>query len=215
MKKIFLLIFFAMFLFSASAFANEGITRESHGLVLTSAKEALASKNYDKAITETSQLLVSNKNDPEIYYIRASALYEKKEYDKSISDIDSALRLAPSNDADYYLLRGRALTGKKFYMLAIKDINKYIQKDPYGAEGYYYRGLAYHDWGYFKEAIFDLDKAISTKPEFYAAYYAKGIALEGLGYRKEAARVYRDLLDKSDEKTEYGRLAKHRLTQIT
>ena len=64
-------------------------------------------------------------------------------------------------------------------MSASDEIKKYtrqIQRNPYDAEAYYWRGTSYYKLEQYDRAIADLNKAIQINPNFVDPYLRLGLA---------------------------------------
>ncbi|MDR1811621.1 MAG: tetratricopeptide repeat protein, partial [Candidatus Fibromonas sp.] len=104
------------------------------------------------------------KNDAEAYYKRGVEYYEKKDYDKAISEFTEAIRLNPKY-AEAYYIRGRMYILKEDYDIAISDLNEAIRLKRNYAEAYKMRGFTYRLKGDYDKAISDLNEAIRLNPK--------------------------------------------------
>ena len=83
------------------------------------------------------------KPDAEANYVNRAGtyIYQLKDYDRALADLDIALKLAP-NDAYSYSLRGEAWYMKKDYKRAIADLDAAIKLDPKDPDNYKLRADA-------------------------------------------------------------------------
>lgn len=117
------------------------------------------------------------------------------DYDMAIADFTEAIRLNPNLIAAY-LMRGRVLFASasdfnlediysddeimeehvKFFQQIIEDYTYAIRLDPYNANLFRERGLAYNSKGDLNSAIADFTQAIRMNPVFSEAFNDRGIA---------------------------------------
>ena len=87
---------------------------------------------------------------------------------------------------DYYNLGAEAKdTDDK-----IKYYTKAIEINPYNAQFYYYRGLAYNKKNLFPLAIEDFGKAITYQPNYPSAYSSRGFSYYEMGQQDGAIADY-------------------------
>jgi Tfp pilus assembly protein PilF len=87
---------------------------------------------------------------------------------------------------DYYNLGNEAKnTDDK-----IKYYTKAIEINPYNAQFYYYRGLAYNKKNLFPLAIEDFGKAITYQPNYPSAYASRGFSYYEMGQQDAAIADY-------------------------
>ena len=87
---------------------------------------------------------------------------------------------------DYYNLGNEAKdTDDK-----IKYYTKAIELNPYNAQFYYYRGLAYNKKNLFPLAIEDFNKAISYQPNYPSAFSSRGFSHYEMGQQDAAIADY-------------------------
>lgn len=72
--------------------------------------------------------------------------------------------------------KGLKLVQQKDYAGAIEEFTHVLQDDPYFAEAYRQRGLAYYDSGATLQAVSDYTEAIKLNPESPEAYYCRAEA---------------------------------------
>jgi tetratricopeptide (TPR) repeat protein len=84
---------------------------------------------------------------------------EKGEYDRTIDDFNTALKLKPDHDLATYN-RGVAESDKRQYALAVEGYTRYIALKPSDPDGYDSRGNAYRREGQFEQAIADYNHAL-------------------------------------------------------
>jgi len=121
----------------------------------------------------------------ELYIFRGNAWYNKKEYDKAISDYNNAKEIVPNYDLAFYNM-GNALVAKKEYDKAIENYNTVIEHNPdYIDVCYTARGNVRKAKKEYKEAIDDYTKAIDScktnsdldfNLDLANAYYNRGLA---------------------------------------
>jgi Flp pilus assembly protein TadD len=104
---------------------------------------------------------------------RGNAAFDKKDYDKAISEYTEAIRLKP-DDADFYNNRGLAFRKKSQYDKAISDYTEAIRLKPDDAEAYVNRGYTYDDEKEYDKAISDYTEAIRLKADGAETYNNRG-----------------------------------------
>src|SRR5580700_10774265 len=75
------------------------------------------------------------------FYNRASAYYNKSDYDRAITDFTAAIGLKPT-DANAFVGRGLAYYRKQQFERAVDDFSQAIKLNPDSAEFYYRRATA-------------------------------------------------------------------------
>jgi tetratricopeptide (TPR) repeat protein len=133
--------------------------------------------NYDKAKAINPKALA--------FYNSGLAWYDKKDYDKAITDYTKAIEI-DSKYADAYYYRGAAWHDKGNLDKAITDYTKAIAINPKDTDAYYYRGRAWYGKGDLDKAIADYTKTIELKPKYTDAYYYRGLAWELKGNHDKA-----------------------------
>lgn len=109
------------------------------------------------------------------YFDRATAWYDKGEYNLAIADFDESIRQQPNVAGSYYS-RGLAWYDKGNYDRAIADCGEAIRLQPDHADAYNNRGLAWGGKGDYDRAIADYDEAIRLQPDHANAYNNRGNA---------------------------------------
>ena len=130
--------------------------------------------------------------------VQGTENYNKKRYDKAITDLDEAIRLNPESIYAYFT-RGRAKSDLGDHEGAISDYNKAIQLNPEDFIAYYNRGNAKSNLGDHKGAIEDYDKAIQLNPKYVAAYNNRGAVKGNLGDHEGAISDYNKALNLNPE----------------
>ncbi|TAF72504.1 MAG: tetratricopeptide repeat protein [Bacteroidetes bacterium] len=111
-------------------------------------------ENFDKAIANGNK-------DISAFFCRAHALWDIKDYEKAMSEINKVL-LSDKNHPDANYLKGRiyARTGRYKEALPWYNLALYLQPQYKIAEVYGYRGIALAALGEFDKAEEDLQKSI-------------------------------------------------------
>ena len=138
----------ALCLSPATAVADDFDTceKESGDIAIAACSRAIASGNY-----KGEKLAV-------LYNDRGVEHANKGERDRSIADLDQAIRLKPDYP-EAYSNRGDAWRIKGDLVRAMADLDQSIQLNPKSASPYYNRGLAW-------EANKDLQKALADFKKF-------------------------------------------------
>ena len=154
-----------------------------HGLNLLNQGE------YENAITEFTNAICLNPQNPNAYNNRGIAYKRLGQTQRAIQDYDQAIRLDPQYDPAYYN-RGLAYADLGQYQRAIQDYDQAIRLDPQYAPAYNNRGITYADLGQYQRAIQDYDQAIRLDPQYAPAYYNRGVAYGDLGQHQRAIQDY-------------------------
>ncbi|MBV9643937.1 MAG: tetratricopeptide repeat protein [Verrucomicrobia bacterium] len=112
-------------------------------------------------------------SDPTFYMNRGWGFYQKKDYDKAISDYNEAIRLDP-NLAWTYDARGSIYEERNEYDKAISDYNNAIRLNPKFSYAYVSRARIFFQKREYEKAISDLNEAIRLDPKFALAYTIRG-----------------------------------------
>ncbi len=121
----------------------------------------------------------------QIYSDRGWAYLHLKEYEKAISDFNSALILKPEY-AWAYGSRGQVYRALKDYQQAIADFDRAIELNPKYAWAYGSRGLTYHLLKDYQRAIEDFDRAIELNAQYTWAYGSRGRSYQALKEYQQA-----------------------------
>jgi tetratricopeptide (TPR) repeat protein len=156
--------------------------------------------------TSTSASTSKVSSDPAFYTERGWEFYQKKDYDKAISDYNAAIRLDP-NYSWAYNRRGVAYYAQKDYDKAITDCSAAIRLDPNYAAAYYNRALSYYAQKDYDKAITDYNAAIRLDPNDVLAYYGRGLSYYDRKNYDKAISDYNVAikLDPNDVLAYYGR----------
>lgn len=125
---------------------------------LESGKKQVYEGNYSKAIKYYNKALKLNPNFAEVYYHRANAKYDLKDYEGAILDCRKALGLNPELKSAYFNL---ALSeyNLKDYRGAILNFTKSITIDDNDSEAFYWRAKSYMALNQVDNACQDWKKA--------------------------------------------------------
>ena len=152
-------------------------------------------KNYKKAISEFTEAIRLNPNEPK-YLKDRGFVYDLyiEDYDKAIADYTKAIQLEPDDDDAYYW-RGEAYIKKGDHDKAIADYTKRIQMNPNKPEFLKDRGFVYYLFiKDYDKAIEDFTEAIRLKPDYDYAYQLRGESYEKKGDHDKAIADYTEML---------------------
>ena len=123
---------------------------------------------------------------PTAFQNRALIYRDRKNYDKALSDLNTALALKPS--AATFNSRGKTYFDMNKPLDAINDYNRGIALDSTLVEAWANRGAAYGQLGQLDLAMSDLSKALSLDSVHINALVNRGAALGVTGRKDEAIR---------------------------
>jgi len=134
------------------------------GRLVTAIEKVLEKADAErKQREETPRPTPTTQDEAEAAIAHGNTAYDKKDYDKAISEYNEAIRLDPSL-TNAYTYRGLTYWCKKENDKAISDHNEAIRLDPKCAPAYTYRGLAYYEsQGKLDMAEVDFAKADELK----------------------------------------------------
>jgi tetratricopeptide (TPR) repeat protein len=96
-------------------------------------------------------------------------------FPEQLSIINKQLLVNSEMTQDFYQ-QGLTKASQKDYQGAIAAFTEALQLNPYFADIYYQRGMAYFDLGELHEASFDYSQAIARDRDHFSAYYSRAIA---------------------------------------
>lgn len=142
-------------------------------------------KKFNEIISLTTEKLLTDNNNIDLYIRRGNALYEINQIDNAIYNYDKVLDIDPECKLAIYN-RAIAWNAKKEYNKALEDCNTIINKNPDDIELYYYaRAIIWKTKKEYSKVIEDLNKAIDKNPQFENAYYKRGLAKYEMNYNDE------------------------------
>jgi tetratricopeptide (TPR) repeat protein len=113
-----------------------------------------------------------------VYLQRGLTYLEKKDYDRTLTDLNQAINLVinleePPLDRliKAYSIRGEVHSQKGDYDLAISDYDWVLKQDSDNFAAYINRGIVYANKGNYERAIADISQAIKIKPNSDSAYF--------------------------------------------
>lgn len=169
---------------------NAGATEELAGNI----NKAL--EFYTKSIPLLPNSLVWN-----AYYNRARVYeYYKKDFQKALKDINSAIEFRP-NDANFYGERGLIYSNLHNKVEALKNYNRAIELGSNDYRDYCNRGKEYNLANEMQKAIGDFKRCIELKPDLHVAYVQIIGILLNLKRLNEAQvyiATYKNLISTSD-----------------
>ena len=163
-------LFFCFFLVSNNTFA-----RKKTDLVLEFAKEQIAQKFYQPAISTINSYLESHKNDTVALYWKAFCFYKLKNFQAANENYTLLLKLHPKCYAAYVDMGNMLVLDKKFDD-ALPYYNKAVKMNDSDINLFNSRGMCYYYADKFELAIKDFRRVIKLDPNNYIAYNNIGSA---------------------------------------
>ena len=151
--------------------------------------------DYTNAIADFSKAIDLDSKDKEAYVRRADAYLHSKDYQRSLSDANKALKIAP-DFASAYFARGLVLAyqPKPDYPASIADFTKAIELKDTNLMAEAYRNRAYLHNLFDKDyvaAMSDATEAIKLNPNTTNSYEERGFAETQLKKFADAEKDYR------------------------
>jgi len=195
----------------ATAGQREQVKRDIESLYRIGGQQ-LNAGHYGEAIKMFSEIIRLTPDSPYPYYNRGMArYYQRRDFDKAITDLTTALRLKPKFDKAYRM-RGLVKAEQGDWAGLRDDCTSAIKLKPNDSELYNMRGGACYRLQDYQSALADFDRAIqldNTKPE---PYHNRGLVKQRLGNLDGALADFRqalhwnpvfELARKSIERVEY------------
>jgi tetratricopeptide (TPR) repeat protein len=104
---------------------------------------------------------------------RASALFERKQYNEAIAAYNAAIQLEPSSAA-IYALRARVWGAKHARDHEVADLTEAIRLDPTNTDYLVARARSWSSQGRHEQAMADYDEAVRIRPRAAELYVARG-----------------------------------------
>lgn len=152
-------------------------------------------KEFDKSLVEFDTALNQGYEQPlEVYKLRWSLNFERKNFDAALDD---ALKLLPSEPSNASLNQaiGEIYLTKNSYIEALAAFQKLHQLDPNNADAYYYTALTYQKLGDAQKQQSNASEAVKRNTKFSGeSYFILGDAEQKLKNYNEAVEAYRKSL---------------------
>ncbi len=140
---------------------------------LKKGKELLEKEDFDAAYSEFTKCIATEKKAgirSQCYLFRAESQTDSRQ---RLSDINSALRLAPNSD-EIYVRRGKYYLGGEDYVNSLPDFTKALKINPKNSMAYFFLGQIYEEYGKNRQSIKAFSEAIRLKTEMKSAYLLRG-----------------------------------------
>jgi tetratricopeptide (TPR) repeat protein len=145
----------------------------AHALV-KQGEDHLASRDYDKAVTDFDEAIKIDPNYAPAYLARARAWAKKHYRDREIADYTEAIRRDPRNAA-YRAARAESWSSQGMHERAMVDFDTALTIEPNNPAYWVSRGNEWRGDLKFDEAIADYTHALQINPRFAPAYIARGL----------------------------------------
>ncbi len=152
-------------------------------------------KEFDQSLGELDTALNQGYTPLEVYKVRWSLNFERKNFDAALDDAQKGLQLAPS-DLMFNLALGQIYLAKNSYNEALAVFQKVLQLDPNTADAYYYIALTYQNLGDYKNQELNALEAVKRNTKFSGeSYFIVGDAAQKSKNYNEAIEAYRKSLN--------------------
>ena len=133
------------------------------------------SGQFKEALVRADKAVTSNPKNPAAYHMRGKCYFMLNEFDKSASDLQTALQLKPKDyDVAYTLTlaqlkRGQMQAAKTIFDRMIAELGERPQL-------HILIGRAYRQTGFLQQAIDEFKKAVALDPGFPRVHYYLGLS---------------------------------------
>ncbi len=151
--------------------------------------DAIAKKQFDKAIVLFDKALKADPNDVAALVGRSRAYLQMGDVAKALNDANAAIQKSP-NSAVAYGQRGVIFKMKQQTPEALKDFTKAIEIDGNYGWALAQRADLYSRSQEQEKALKDIDKAVKAKPNFVEGLRLRAWILSRMGKCKEASEDF-------------------------
>jgi len=144
------------------------------------AREYLRTRDFDRAVTDYSQIIQLYPRDQYAHMMRGDANFCKENIEQAIADYDQAIGIDPK-DGTAYVSRAAAHLHKDDFESAFADYSRALELNPSDVRAYLGRGSAHRAMGDIDRAIGDFDQAIRIIPTYKTSYFRRGNAYAAKG----------------------------------
>jgi HEAT repeat protein/tetratricopeptide (TPR) repeat protein len=130
--------------------------------------------NLDAAIASFTEALEIDPRYADAYHRRGDAHRRKANYTAAITDFTKAIESDYRSTEVHYLARGATQLDRRDYDAAIADFTETLKLNPYDANAYHGRGVAYHLKRNLNAALADYDRALKILPPAARAFAERG-----------------------------------------
>ncbi len=163
-------------------------------------------REYEKSLTNATQAIKLDHENPEAGEIRANAYCFMGDYEKAEADFAHALELNPYNDF-IYLDRSNLWVKTKEYAKAIDDISHALRLDATNIYAYINRSAIWNNMGEYEKAVTDATRAIELNsegdPELSIAYGNRGTAYMHMQKLNQAINDFNQAIELDSQKIEF------------
>jgi len=165
---------------------------------MTAAFQLLESGSHEQAAKAFSSLIAQDdlQNPADVQsmcqalYGRGCALYQQKEHDAAMDDLDEAVRLGMST-ANLFRVRAEINYFASFsHEERLDDAQRLLELSPGDSDGYFYRGDALSDLGDYEAAIEDFNRMEAAGQATARMHFQRGNAYNSIGEEEKAAADY-------------------------
>ena len=197
MKKIFFVVFLAVFTLSNFAFAQDALVLYRNGRNMEQAGLMdNANSYYSQSVSVCKNELLLNDKNIESYVVMCWALFRLKRYDEVVANSVKALKINPN---EYRIIEN---LGETYFYLdryseSLRNLERYVDALPNGdraATAYFFMGEIYRIEGKNHHADIAYSHAVKKEPSIALWWYRLGIAREKAGNPEKAKEAYKKAL---------------------
>lgn len=173
MKKILVLAFFAVVLFSCKP-ATETVVENSERT------DSLLKVINSPELAEVNKKILETPDDADLYNERARIYMQFRQFEDAINDSKRSLRI-DSNNATYYLMEADIFFAANETRNAKDVLEKVVKKFPENTDGLLKLGELYYFVKQYENAFVKINQALKINENLAKAYYLKGSIYKEMG----------------------------------
>lgn len=142
-------------------------------LYLAKAQYYIRNGQAKKAWDEYDRAIQTDTLNAELYYKKAKALFDQKNYTESVELTLKALEKDPDHTVSLVLMGWHYFIVQN-YPSSLEQLNKALEQDMYLSEAYFLKGLIFYERKEFSKAASNFKTAVEQNNDYYEAWLELG-----------------------------------------